>query len=147
MRKDLVVFLCGDCARNLEELNPYVYSDGTAIPLNKIEVIKVDKSLCENNGVNINCNPRHQAPVSLVGESEKPWLVKVWETIYDREQGLAYDLDKFETFEDAQNAIKSNGFSKYWAAYEIILTVDEEEYPVYTCAKTMPLADEFLKVY
>ncbi len=146
MRKDLVVFRCEDCIKDLEEYNPYVYKTGKKIPLEKIEAIKVDKYMCENNELNMHFKPQLQAPIFLMDASAEPWKVKYWDSIYDREQGISSIYGEYESFEEAKNAISSSSYSPYWAAYEIILVVGDEEYPVYTYANTRPLADEFLKV-
>ena len=134
MRKDIVVFRCEACIKDLQEYNPYVYKNGETIPLEKIEVIKVDKYMC-------------QAPITLTEASDTPWKIKYWDSIYDREEGISDIYGEYETFEEARNAIVNSSSARYWAAYEIILVVGDEEYPVYTYANTRPLADEFLKVY
>lgn len=146
MRKDIVVFRCEDCIKDLEEHNPYVYKTGENIPLEKIEAIKVDKYMCENNEFNMHFKPQLQAPILLTEASAEPWKVKYWDSIYDREQGISAIYGEYESFEDAKNAIANSSYSPYWAAYEIILVVGEDEYPVYTYANTRPLADEFLKI-
>ena len=146
MRKDIVVFRCEDCIKELQEYNPYVYENGEMIPLEKIEVIKVDKYMCENNALNMHFKPQVQAPIILIKASDTPWKIKYWDSIYDREEGISEVYGEYETFEDAKNAIANSSYAHYWAAYEIILTVGDEEYPVYTYANTRPLADEFLKV-
>ena len=43
MRKDLVVFRCKSCIEDLKEYNPYVDKEGKKIPLDRIEVIEVEK--------------------------------------------------------------------------------------------------------
>lgn len=63
MRKDIVVFRCEGCIKDLQEYNPYVYKNGETIPLEKIEVIKVDKYMCENNELNMHFKPQCQAPI------------------------------------------------------------------------------------
>ena len=146
MRKDIVVFRCEDCIKDLQEYNPYLYKNGETIPLEKIEVIKVDKYMCENNALNMHFKPRSQAPVILVKASDTPWKIKYWDSIYDREEGISEVYGEYETFEEARNAIENSSSVRYWAAYEIILVVDDDEYPVYVYANTRPLADEFLKV-
>ena len=146
MRKDIVVFRCEDCIKDLEAHNPYVYKTGENIPLEKIEAIKVDKYMCENNEFNMHFKPQLQAPILLTEASVEPWKVKYWDSIYDREQGISAIYGEYESFEDAKNAIANSSYSPYWAAYEIILVVGEDEYPVYTYANTRPLADEFLKI-
>ena len=146
MRKDIVVFRCEDCIKDLEAHNPYVYKTGENIPLEKIEAIKVDKYMCENNEFNMHFKPQLQAPILLTDASAEPWMVKYWDSIYDREHGISLIYGEYESFEDAKNAIANSSYSPYWAAYEIILVVGEDEYPVYTYANTRPLADEFLKI-
>lgn len=146
MRKDIVVFRCEDCIKDLQEYNPYVYENGEIIPLEKIEVIKVDKYMCENNALNMHFKPQVQAPVILVKASNTPWKIKYWDSIYDREEGISEVYGEYETFEDARNAIENSSYARYWAAYEIILVVGNDEYPIYVYANTRPLADEFLKV-
>lgn len=146
MRKDIVVFRCEDCIKDLEEYNPYVYKTGEKIPLEKIEAIKVDKYMCENNELNMYFKPQLQAPILLTDASDEPWKVKYWDSIYDREQGISSIYGEYESFEEAKSVIANSSYAPYWAAYEIILTVGEDEYPVYTYANTRPLADEFLKV-
>lgn len=147
MRKDIVVFRCEDCIKDLQEYNPYVYKNGETIPLEKIEVIKVDKDMCENNELNMHFKPQCQAPITLTEASDIPWKIKYWDSIYDREEGISDIYGEYETFEEARNAIANSSSARYWAAYEIILVVGDEEYPIYTYANTRPLADEFLKVY
>lgn len=146
MQKDLVVFRCEDCIKDLQKCNPYFYKNGEKIPLEKIEVIKVDKYMCENNALNRHFKPQLQAPVLLMDASAEPWKVKYWDSIYDREEGISSIYGEYESFEEAKNAVSNSSYSPYWAAYEIILVVGDEEYPVYTYANTRPLADEFLKV-
>lgn len=146
MRKDLVVFRCEECIKDLEEYNPYVYENEDEIPLDKIEIIKVDKHMCENNELNMHAKSQLQVPIMLTDASERPWSIKYWESIYDREQGIASVYGKYETFEEAKSAIEDSSYAKYWAAYEIILIVGEDEYSVYIYANTRPLADEFLPV-
>lgn len=146
MRKDIVVFRCEGCIKDLEVYNPYVYKTGEKIPLDKIEAIKVDKYMCENNELNMHFKHQLQAPILLTEASAKPWKVKYWDSIYDREQGISSLYGKYETFEEAREAVENSSYAKYWAAYEIILVVGEDEYPVYIYANTRPLADEFLRV-
>lgn len=146
MRKDIVVFRCEDCIKDLEVYNPYVYKTGEKIPLDKIEVIKVDKYMCENNELNMHFKHQLQAPILLTGAAAEPWRVKYWDSIYDREQGISSLYGRYETFEEAREAVEASSYAKYWAAYEIILVVGEDEYPVYIYANTRPIADEFLKV-
>ncbi len=146
MRKDIVVFRCEDCIKDLEEHNPYAYKNGETIPLEKIEVIKVDWYMCENNQLNRNFNPRLQAPILITDASAEPWKVKYWDSIYDRKHGISTIYGEYETFEEAKNAVANSSYSPYWAAYEIILAVGEDEYPIYIYAETKPIADEFLKV-
>lgn len=146
MRKDIVVFRCEDCIKDLEVYNPYVYKTGEEIPLDKIEAIKVDKYMCENNELNMHFKHQLQAPILLTDASAEPWMVKYWDSIYDREQGISSLYGKYETFEEAREAVETSSYAKYWAAYEIILVVGEDEYPVYIYANTRPLADEFLRV-
>ena len=146
MQKDLVVFRCEDCIKDLQKCNPYFYKNGEKIPLEKIEVSKVDKYMCENNALNRHFKPQLQAPVLLMDASAEPWKVKYWDSIYDREEGISSIYGEYESFEEAKNAVSNSSYSPYWAAYEIILVVGDEEYPVYTYANTRPLADEFLKV-
>ena len=130
----------------MQAYNPYVYENGETIPLEKIEVIKVDKYMCENNALNMHFKPRSQAPVILVKASDTPWKIKYWGSIYDREEGISEVYGEYETFEAARTEIANSSYARYWAAYETILVVGDEEYPVYTYANTRPLADEFLKV-
>lgn len=146
MRKDIVVFRCEDCIKDLQEYNPYVYKNKEQIPLEKIEVIKVDKYMCENNEMNMHYNPQLQAPVLLTNASDTPWSIKYWDSIYDREQGVSAMYGEYETFEEARKTIANSSYAPYWAAYEIILNDGENEYPVYTYANCRPLADEFLKI-
>lgn len=146
MRKDSVVFRCEECIKDLQEYNPYVYENGETIPLEKIEVIKVDMHLCENNALNMHFKPQVQAPVILVKVSDTPWKIKYWDSIYEREGGISEVYGEYETFENARNAITNSLYACYWSAYEIILTVGDEEYSVYVYANIRPLADEFLKV-
>lgn len=64
---DLVVFRCAYCAKDLEEYNPYVYEDGTEIPLEKIKVIEVENhdTECENAEDNMHAKPQKFAPIQL----------------------------------------------------------------------------------
>lgn len=146
MRKDLVVFRCEDCIKNLEEYNPYVYETGEEIPLDKIEVIKVDKQLCENNELNRKNTPHLQAPILLTKASDTPWEVKFWDSIYDHEQGISEIYGKYESFSEAEKVVEESAEARYWASYEIILVVGEDEYPVYTYSRVEPLADEFVRI-
>lgn len=145
MRKDLVVFRCKNCSNELKSYNPYIYPNGKKVPLDKIEVVKVDENFCENNFFNLNHHPRLQGAIRLVNAPELPWTVKYWETIYDREQGISDIYGKYESFLEAKAAISDNGCAKYWATYEISLSTENEEYPVYVYANCRPFADEFLK--
>lgn len=145
MRKDLVVFRCKDCIEDLKEYNPYVYSDGKTIPLEKIEVIEVEKVFCENTEQNLNSKPQLQAAIKLDGYPEKPWKVVFWNSIYDRDQGLSEVYGHYESFAEAKEAIECESCSKYWAAYEIQLNNGEESETIYVYANCRPLADEFIK--
>lgn len=145
MRRDLVVFRCKDCIEDLKEYNPYVYSDGKRIPLEKIEVIEVEKEFCENTEQNLNSKPQLQAPIKLDGYPEKPWKVVFWNSIYDRDQGLSEVYGHYESFAEAKEAIEGESCSKYWAAYEIQLDNGEEGVAIYVYANCRPLADEFIK--
>ena len=111
MRKDIVVFRCEDCIKDLEEHNPYVYKTGENIPLEKIEAIKVDKYMCENNEFNMHFKPQLQTPILLTEASAEPWKVKYWDSIYDREQGISAIYGEYESFEDAKNAIANSSYS------------------------------------
>ena len=64
---DLVVFRCKYCADDLKEYNPYIYDDGTTIPLNKIKVIEVKNhdTECENSEDNMYAKPQKYAPIQL----------------------------------------------------------------------------------
>lgn len=145
MRRDLVVFRCKDCIEDLKEYNSYVYSDGKRIPLEKIEVIEVEKEFCENTEQNLNSKPQLQAPIKLDGYPEKPWKVVFWNSIYDRDQGLSEVYGHYESFAEAKEAIEGESCSKYWAAYEIQLDNGEEGVAIYVYANCRPLADEFIK--
>lgn len=146
MRKDLVVFRCKSCIEDLKGYNPYVDKDGKTIPLDRIEVIEVEKDFCEYAEINLNSNPQLQAPVNLEGYPDRPWRVVIWSSIYDREQGVSEIFGWYETFAEAQAAIEKDSLSKYWAAYEIQLDNDEDSVVVYHYANCRPLADEFIKV-
>jgi len=146
MRKDLVVFRCKGCIEDLKDLNPYVDSKGKAIPLDRIEVIEVPNEFCENTENNLNSSPRFQAPIMLDDYPERPWRVVVWNSIYDREQGISEIFGWYETFAEARDAIEEHSLSKYWASYEIQLDNEEENIVVYHYANCRPLADEFIKI-
>lgn len=45
---DLITFRCADCIKDLEEHNPYIYTDKTPIPVEKILCVNVDLADCEN---------------------------------------------------------------------------------------------------
>lgn len=64
---DLVVFRCKHCKDDLKEYNPYVYDDGTQIPLEKIKVIEVKEhdTDCENAEDNMHSKPQKMAPIQL----------------------------------------------------------------------------------
>jgi len=64
---DLIVFRCPECAEDLKEYNPYVYDDGTEIPLEKIKVIEVEEhnTDCENAEDNMYEDPQKMAPIQL----------------------------------------------------------------------------------
>ena len=146
MRKDLVIFRCKGCIENLKKHNPYVDKAGNTIPLDRIEVIEVEKDFCEYAELNLISEPQLQAPINLEGYPDRPWRVVVWNSIYDREQGVSEIFGWYETFEDARAAIEKDSLSKYWAAYEIQLDNEEESIVVYNYANCRPLADEFIKV-
>lgn len=145
MKKQLVVFRCGECADDLKEYNPYIFEDGTPIPLEDIEVIVVPGNYCENAEENMMQKPQLQTPVWLKDASEKPWSVSVWETDDDREQGNKIWWDCFDSFTEAyteaEKAFKDNG----WAAMEISIDFPDESIPVYIMASTEPMANEFIK--
>lgn len=86
------------------------------------------------------------ASIILPEASDKHWKIKYWYSIYDREEGISEIYGKYETFEEAKNAVDNSSLARYWAAYEIILTVGDDEYPVYIYANTRPFADEFLVI-
>ena len=146
MKKDLVVFRCKNCIKDLKEYNPYVYPNGKAVPLSKIEIIEVEKEFCENFEKNLNRNPRHQAAINLQNAPNKPWVVEYWDSIYEREEGISSIFGRYETFEDAVADVENEGCPDYWACYEIQLDNGEERSPVYIKANSKPLADEFLKI-
>ena len=146
MRKDLVVFRCKSCIEDLKEYNPYVDKEGKKIPLDRIEVIEVEKDFCEYSEINLNSKPQLQAPINLDGYPERPWRVVFWNSIYDREEGISEILGWYETFEETKNAIEKDSSSKYWASYEIQLDNEEDSIVVYHYANCRPLADEFIKV-
>lgn len=64
---DLIVFRCKQCKDDLNEYNPYVYDDGTEIPLEKIKVIEVENhdDDCENSENNMHEKPQRMAPIPL----------------------------------------------------------------------------------
>ena len=64
---DLIVFRCKQCKDDLNEYNPYVYDDGTEIPLEKIKVIEVENhdDDCENSENNMHEKPQRMAPIQL----------------------------------------------------------------------------------
>lgn len=146
MRKDLVVFRCKNCIEDLKKHNPYTNANGDTIPLDRIEVIEVEKDFCEYAEINLNSSPQLQAPINLEGYPERPWRVVLWSSIYDREQGISEIFGWYETFADAKSAIEKDSLSKYWAAYEIQLDNEENSIVVYHYANCRPLADEFIKV-
>lgn len=146
MRKDLVVFRCKSCIEDLKEYNPYVDKEGKKIPLDRIEVIEVEKDFCEYSEINLNSNPQLQAPINLDGYPERPWRVVFWNSIYDREEGISEILGWYETFEETKSAIEKDSSSKYWASYEIQLDNEEDSIVVYHYANCRPLADEFIKI-
>ena len=146
MKKELLVFRCKNCIKELKGYNPYVDASGNSIPLNKIEVIEVNEEFCENEENNLNAKPQLQAPISLKDYPEKPWKVVYWDTIYDREEGFSDVYGLFNSFAEAKHAIKSEPASKYWACYEIQLSNGKNSRTVYIRANTRPLADEFIKI-
>lgn len=146
MRKDLVIFRCKSCIEALKGYNPYTDAKGNTIPLDRIEVIEVEKDFCEYAEINLNSNPQLQAPINLEGYPERPWRVVFWNSIYDREEGISEILGWYETFEETKSAIEKDSSSKYWAAYEIQLDNEEESIVVYHYANCRPLADEFIKI-
>ena len=146
MRKDLVIFRCKSCIEALKDYNPYTDAKGNTIPLDRIEVIEVEKDFCEYAEINLNSNPQLQAPINLEGYPERPWRVVFWNSIYDREEGISEIFGWYETFEETKSAIEKDSSSKYWASYEIQLDNEEESIVVYHYANCRPLADEFIKI-
>lgn len=120
---DLVVFRCKHCIEDLKEYNPYVYQDGTQIPLNKIECIKVPQDLCENNETNL--DNHWMISKRLTHCKQKPWLLKTYENKDLRNQGNPY-YDSFETFKDAINAGKYAINAYCYDGFEIVLEYKEE---------------------
>ena len=146
MRKNLVVFRCKNCIDDLKEYNPYVDKNGKTIPLSMIEIIEVDKEFCENYEGNLNAKPQFQAPIDISNYPEKPWKVVVWNSIYDREEGISEIYGRFTSFAGAKYEIESDGTAKYCACYEIQLDNGDESRAIYIYANTKPLADEFIKI-
>lgn len=145
MRKDLVVFRCENCIKDLQEHNPYVYPNGKTIPLKRIEAIEVDRKHCENNEENISHKPQLCTSIRINRKEKNPWIVKFWETEYDREDGMAEIFGRYETFNEAYNEGIRSARLNDWACCEILLKAkDEEQYAVYTYATTDPKADEFV---
>lgn len=62
---DLIIFRCKNCKEDLEEYNPYIYSDGTEIPLDKIKIIEVSREDCENYEDNMMETPQRVLPIRL----------------------------------------------------------------------------------
>lgn len=145
MAKQLVVFRCGECADELKKNNPYIFEDGTQIPLEDIEVVVVPGKFCELAEENYTDRPLFQTPVWLKDAKEKPWGVSVWETDDDRNQGNKLRWNNFgsffEAYTEAEKAFADNG----WAAMEISIDFPDESIPVYIKASTEPKADEFIK--
>lgn len=145
MKKELVVFRCEGCAEDLKEYNPYIFEDGTRIPLEDIEVIVVPHEFCENTEENLDKKPRLQTPIWLKDAEEKPWSVSIWETDDDREQGMKEEYDRYESFLEAYEAANRGAEENGWAAAEISIELPDESIPVYIIATTEPKAREFIK--
>lgn len=145
MKKQLVVFRCGECADDLKEYNPYIFEDGTPIPLEDIEVVVVPGNYCENAEENMMRKIRLQTPVWLKDAKEKPWGVSVWETDDDRNQGHKLQWHSFDSFFEAYEVAKKAFEYERWAAMEISIDFPDESIPVYIMASTEPKADEFIK--
>ena len=141
MKKDIVVFRCTDCIKDLKEYNPYIYNDGTPIPLDKIEIIEVTHEFCENNEKNLNNNL--QKRINLKELQDKPYLVKFWETEYHRNQGLSTILEWYDNYYEAYKEAYTNAHFYDWAAFEVCIEINDEEYAIYTYARTEPFADNF----
>ena len=145
MKKTLAVFRCGECADDLKEYNPYVFEDGTPVPLEDIEVVVVPGNYCENAEDNLNNKPQLQTPLWLKDAMFFPWIVYVWETEDDREQGIVVEWEHFDNFNEAYtkavDAYNNNG----WAAYEIAVEFPDGFVSVYFRARTTPIADGFIK--
>lgn len=131
MTNELVTFRCYGCIRDLEEHNPYIYPDGTQVPLDRIEVVEVPISFCEQNGANFCHKPRLQPPVFFNKSVERPWRVKFWENADEREQGISSEFESYESFDTAYTEVFTSARVNGWAAAEIYLDIGERQIPVY----------------
>lgn len=125
--------------------NPYVYPDGNSIPIEKIEVVAVPMEFCENFEENLSVKSQMQAPISLIGAADKPWVIKYWDEPWEREEGISMVFDSYERFEDAYSDGKKAARLIGWSCFEIQLQTPEAVYAVYCYAVTEPIADEFIK--
>lgn len=128
---DLIVFRCQNCADDLNEYNPYVYEDGTEVPLEKIKVIVVDNiDDCENEENNLNKNPDGVVPIDLtsnilteggiypvplVGGADDAFLKIINEIL----GGEITEVNKLELVP----ALGFGGSGRYW--YKAHITLDE----------------------
>lgn len=129
--KDLVVFRCKNCIDELKVYNPYIYPDGSRVPLKKIEVVQVPRKFCENFESNLTSTPQLQTPIFRNKTIKKPWLVKFWETEDDRENGIATVYDRFESFKRAKGETISAGRMNSWASAEIYLDTGDQHITVF----------------
>lgn len=145
MTKDLVVFRCKGCIKDLKEHNPYIYPDGTSVPLEKIEIVEVPHEFCENNEANMHHHPQLQTPILLNTKTEYPWAVKFWETEDDRENGISTIFDTFEDFKAAKAEAVATARVCSWASAEIYLKTAEREVVVYFYDGEKPRKSSFVK--
>ena len=93
---DIIVFRCETCAEDLEEYNPYVYTNGETVPLEKIKIVTVENhnADCENSEENMHAEPQRHAPIMLNDKTEPVEEEEVDEVIIDESTTLTEDFDK-----------------------------------------------------
>lgn len=143
--KDLVVFRCKNCAEELKVYNPYVYPDGSRVPLKKIEVVQVPREFCEKTEKNLTNTPQLQTPVFLNKDIKEPWIVEFWETEDDRENGISTIFDSYTNFKSAKAETISSGRMNSWASAEIYLDTGKQRISVFCFDGEKPKNSFYIK--
>lgn len=145
MTKDLVVFRCKNCVEELKVYNPYIYPDGSRVPLKKIEAVQVPREFCEKYEKNLSNTPQLQTPVFLNKDITKPWVVEFWETEDDRENGISSVYDRFKSFKSAKGETISAGRMNSWASAEIYLDTGNHRIAVFCFDGEKPKKSFYVK--